>query len=56
MLGFGGAPDAAKVLRIGVVKDGKVVHERLIKPGQNVTVGESPRNTFVFPNASLPKK
>lgn len=56
MLGFGGTPEASKVLRIGVVKDGKVVHERLIRPGQNVTVGESPRNTFVFPNASLPKK
>ena len=56
MLGFGGGSEAAKVLRIGIVKDGKVVHERLIKPGQNVTVGESPRNTFVFPNADLPKR
>jgi len=56
MLGLGGSADATKVLRIGVVQDGKVVHERLIKPGQSVTVGESPRNTFVFPNASLPKK
>ena len=41
MLGFGGGNEAVKVLRIGIVKDGKVVHERLIKPGQNVTVGES---------------
>lgn len=56
MLGLGGGAEATKVLRIGVVQDGKVVHERLIKPGQSVTVGESPRNTFVFPNASLPKK
>jgi len=56
MLGLGGSAEATKVLRIGVVQDGKVVHERLIKPGQSVTVGESPRNTFVFPNASLPKK
>ncbi|MEC8193074.1 MAG: AgmX/PglI C-terminal domain-containing protein [Myxococcota bacterium] len=56
MLGFGGTPDASKVLRIGVVRDGKVVHERLIRPGQNVTVGESPRNTFVFQNASLPNR
>ena len=56
MLGFGGATDALKVLRIGIVKDGKVVHERLIRPGQNVTVGESPRNTFVLPNADLPKR
>jgi len=56
MLGLGGGVEASKVLRIGIVKDGKVVHERLIKPGQNVTVGESPRNTFVLPNSNLPKK
>jgi hypothetical protein len=56
MMKFGATADASKVLRIGIVKDGKVVHERLIKPGQNVTVGESPRNTFVVPNAGLPKR
>lgn len=46
----------AKVLRIGVVQGGKVVHERLIKPGQNVTIGESPKNTFVFSAEGLPKR
>lgn len=46
----------AKVLRIGVVQGGKVVHERLIKPGQNVTIGESPKNTFVFAAEGLPKR
>jgi outer membrane biosynthesis protein TonB len=46
----------AKVLRIGVVQGGKVVHERLIKPGQNVTIGESPKNTFVFAADGLPKR
>lgn len=56
MLGLGSGIEASKVLRIGIVKDGKVVHERLIKPGQHVTVGESPRNTFVLPDANLPKK
>ena len=45
-----------KVLRIGVVQGGKVVHERLIKPGQNVTVGESPKNTFVFSVEGLAKR
>jgi len=47
---------ADKVLRIGIVKAGKVVQERLIRPGQNVTVGESPKNTFVIPTTSLPKR
>ena len=56
MLGFGGSSDALRVLRIGIVKGGKVVHERLIRPGQNVTIGESPRNTFVLPNADVPKR
>jgi outer membrane biosynthesis protein TonB len=46
----------AKVLRIGIVQGGKVVHERLIKPGQSVTIGESPKNTFVFTAPGLPKR
>jgi outer membrane biosynthesis protein TonB len=46
----------AKVLRIGIVQGGKVVHERLIKPGQSVTIGESPKNTFVFSAPGLPKR
>lgn len=45
-----------KVLRIGIVQGGKVLHERLIKPGQHVTVGESPKNTFVFSAPGLPKR
>ncbi len=46
----------SKVLRIGIVQDGKIVQERLIKAGEPVTVGESTKNTFVFPPSSLPKK
>ncbi len=45
-----------KVLRIGLFQAGKPVHERLIKPGQSVTIGESPKNTFVFPARGLPKR
>ncbi len=45
-----------KVLRIGVVQDGKIVQERLIKAGEEVTVGESTKNLFVFPPTSLPKR
>lgn len=47
---------AGKVLRIGVVHGGKVVQERLIRPGESVTVGESPKNTFVIPVTDLPKR
>jgi hypothetical protein len=42
-----------KVLRIGIIQDGKIVQERLIKAGESVTVGESTKNTFVLPKASL---
>ena len=45
-----------KVLRIGIVQDGKIVQERLIKATESVTVGESTKNTFVFPPTSLPKR
>lgn len=45
-----------KVLRIGVVIDGRIAHERLIRPGTDVTLGESARNTFVLPEIEgLPK-
>ncbi len=43
-----------RVLRIGIVREGRIVHERLIKAGEPVTVGESTRNDFVFPPTQLP--
>lgn len=45
-----------KVLRIGVVQDGKIVQERLIKAGDPVTVGDNPKNTFNLPLTSVPKR
>ena len=45
-----------KVLRIGVVQDGKIVQERLIKASEPVTCGESTKNTFVFPPTTLPRR
>lgn len=44
----------AKVLRIGIIQDGKIVQERLIKAGEPVTVGDSPKCTFVLPKSQLP--
>lgn len=51
-----GQQQVAKVLRIGVVQGRKVIHEQLIKPGEGVTVGESPKNTVVFEHPGLPKR
>ena len=45
---------AKKVLRIGIIQDGKIVQERLIKAGEQVSVGDGADNTFVFPKTRLP--
>lgn len=45
-----------KVLRIGVLQGGKVVQERLVRAGDDVTIGESPRNTFVVSAKGVPSR
>lgn len=42
-----------KVLRIGVVQEGKIIQERLIKAGETVTVGDSPKATFSYPGLGV---
>lgn len=37
-----------KVLRIGVIQNQKMKNERLIFPGESVTIGKAPFNTFSF--------
>lgn len=44
-----------KVLRIGVNLDGKLVKDKLIKPNETVTVGDSPKATFQIPAGLVPK-
>ena len=44
----------ARVLRICILQDRDVVQEQIIKAGDTVRVGESEKNTFVFPKTSLP--
>lgn len=44
----------SKVLRIGVIQDGKIVQERLLKAGEPVTIGESAKATFMLPKTGLP--
>ena len=51
-----GSLQTVRVLRIGILQGGKIIHERLIKPGQSVTIGESEKNTFVFKAHNLPKR
>ncbi len=44
----------AKVLRVGVIRDGKIVEERILPARQNVTVGSDPGNTIVAQGSTLP--
>ncbi len=44
-----------KILRIGIIQNGKIIEERLLRKRDSVTIGQSPRNTFVLPSGALPK-
>lgn len=48
------APTGPKVLRIGVVQNGRVVEERIIKKRHTVTVGAGETNVFVVSAKDLP--
>lgn len=45
-----------KILRIGIIHNGRIVEERLIPAGQAVSVGESPKCTVVLSESKLPRK
>ena len=39
-----------KVLRIGIIQDHQMKNERLIFPGESVSIGVAPQNTFSYKN------
>lgn len=45
-----------RVLRVGVVREGRVVEERILKERRDVTIGSAETNLFVIPNESFPAK
>jgi hypothetical protein len=45
-----------KVLRIGILQDGKIVQEKRIDVGSTVTVGASPKATFSYALPKVPRK
>src|SRR3954468_24556832 len=51
------APESAsKILRIGIIQNSKIVEERLVRKRENVTIGQSTKNTFVVPASNaLPR-
>ncbi len=48
------AAQRSKVLRLGVIRGGKIVEERILTAHQAVTVGTDARNTIVVPISDLP--
>lgn len=47
------APTGPKVLRIGLVQDGRVIEERIIRQRQSVTVGPGEKNLFVIGSTTI---
>ncbi|RLB59093.1 MAG: hypothetical protein DRI34_02910 [Deltaproteobacteria bacterium] len=43
------------ILRIGVIRAGKIIEEKLVRKRTTVTVGNGSRNTIVLPSADVPK-
>ncbi len=43
-----------KILRVGIVQGGRIIEERLLRPREAVTVGQSTRNKFSVPSPRLP--
>src|SRR5215813_1617412 len=48
------ASSSAKILRVGVIRDGKIIEERQIRHPAAVTIGQDGTNTFVIPASELP--
>ena len=44
-----------KILRIGIIQGGRIVEERLVRKRENITIGQSAKNTFVVPSEALPR-
>ncbi len=45
---------SGKILRIGVIQGGRIIEERFFRKRETITVGESPRCTFILPFSELP--
>jgi TonB family protein len=53
----GGGPAAkSRILRIGIVQNGRIVEERLIRKRESISVGWSSKATFAVPSEALPKQ
>ncbi|MEM1416053.1 MAG: energy transducer TonB, partial [Myxococcota bacterium] len=49
-------PTGPKVLRIGLIQDGKIVEERIVRRRETVSVGTSEKNHFIVQAEGLPAR
>ena len=49
-------PTGPKVLRIGLIKDGKIIEERVIRERKTVSVGSSEKNHFIVNEEGVPPR
>lgn len=49
------APQDRRALRIGIVRGGKILHDRVLSEPGAISLGTAENNTFVVPGATLPK-
>ena len=47
--------DGRKILRCGIVQNGQLIEERLLRKRSAISLGQSSRNTFVVPASGLPR-
>jgi TonB family protein len=52
----GGPAARSRILRIGIVQNGRIVEERLVRKRENISIGWSSKATFPVPSESLPKQ
>jgi len=48
-------PAQQKILRLGIIQNGRIVEERLLRSREKVTVGQSLTNTFVIASTAFPQ-
>jgi outer membrane biosynthesis protein TonB len=48
------SPQQSRILRVGLVQDGRILEERLLRKPGNFTVGQDPKNSLVLPLPDLP--
>jgi len=48
------ASTSGKILRIGILQEGRIIEERLMRKRETITIGETAKCTFIIPFAKLP--